>query len=333
MSDTNRPSEDDLIARWFRPLATDPAAFGLVDDCAALSPPEDHDLVLKTDAVAAGIHFFHDDPWNLVAQKALRVNLSDLAAKGARPLGYLLSLALPADWRPSQLEAFSSGLAADQAAFGVALFGGDTIRSPSSLVVSITVLGAVPRGCMVRRAAARPGDLIYVSGTIGDSALGLTLRLETERAAGWGLDSGSRAFLERRYLLPEPRVRLAPAVLAHASAAMDVSDGLAIDLGRMCRGSGTTADVEIDAVPLSDAGRRVMATDPGALGKILAGGDDYEILAAVSPGSAEAFEAAAEECGVVVTRIGQIKAGADAPRFLMTDGTVHDMKTSGFKHF
>ncbi|TBW39717.1 thiamine-phosphate kinase [Siculibacillus lacustris] len=332
MTGSTRPSEDDLIARWLRPLATDPAALQLGDDCACLTPPPGHDLVLKTDTVAAGVHFFRDDPWDLVARKALRVNLSDLAAKGARPLGYLMSLALPADWREDDLAAFARGLGEDQAIWPVSLFGGDTIRSPNGLVVTITALGAVPTGRMVRRAAARAGDRLYVSGTLGDAALGLELRLHPESAETWGLDAAARAHLARRYLLPEPRLALAPALLAHARAAMDLSDGLGIDLERMCRGSGVGAEIDATALPLSQAAAAVLAVEGTRLAAVVGGGDDYEILAAVDPAEASAFEAAAAAAGVPVAAIGRVLPGAGDVRLLRADGTAAP-PTGGFRHF
>ena len=332
---TDRPGEDDLIATFFRPLATDPGALALVDDCASLTPPPGHDLVLKTDAVASGIHFFPDDPWDEVARKALRVNLSDLAAKGARPLGYLLSLALPADWRADDLAAFARGLAEDQAEFGLSLMGGDTIRSPAGLVVSITVFGAVPTGRMVRRAAAEPGDLLYVSGTLGDAALGLDLRRAP--AAFAVLDDAMRAHLADRYALPRPRLALAPAILTHARAAMDLSDGLGLDLARMGKGSGTAAEVDLARLPLSHAARVAVAADSARLTRIVAGGDDYEILAAVPPAAASAFEAAARLAGVPVGSIGRVVSGEGegrgGVRFLGPDGAEVAIAGCGFRHF
>ncbi|MBT9290027.1 thiamine-phosphate kinase [Prosthecodimorpha staleyi] len=338
MAEPVRPSEDALIARWFRPLATDPASFRLGDDCASLTPPPGADLVLKTDAVAAGIHFFADDPWDAVAAKALRVNLSDLAAKGARPLGYLLSLALPADWRVDQMEAFAAGLGADQARFGVALWGGDTIRSPDGLVISITAIGAVPQGRMVRRGGARPGDRLYVSGTLGDAALGLMLRLDPDRASAWGLTPAARDHLLARYLLPEPRVALAPAILAHARGAMDLSDGLVIDAGRMARSSGVSIRIGAAAVPLSPAAAHALEAEPGLLRAILAGGDDYELLVAVPAAAASDFERAAADCGIGVTAIGTVGAApvdADAPIVTITgsDDRAIAIGAEGFRHF
>lgn len=334
MTGPARSSEDDLIARHFRPLATDPAALALVDDCAELTPPPGHDLVLKADAVAAGIHFFAEDDWNAVARKALRVNLSDLAAKGARPLGYLLTLALPDDWREDELAAFAAGLAEDQGAFAISLLGGDTIRASGGLTVSITVLGAVPTGRMVRRAAARAGDVLYVSGTLGDAALGLALRLDPEGALARGLDPAERGHLARRYLLPEPRLALAPAVLTHARAAMDLSDGLGLDLARMCRGSGVGAEVELERLPLSAAAARALVLEPDRRGAILGGGDDYEILAAVPPDAAPAFEAEAAAAGVAVTAIGRVvPTPVGLPVFRDREGREAAGAGAGFRHF
>jgi len=332
-----RPSEDDLIARYFRPLATDPGAFRLGDDCATLTCPDGHELVLKTDAVAEGVHFFSEDTWSHVAQKALRVNLSDLAAKGARPLGYLLSLALPQDWTEPQLADFAKGLAQDQAAFSISLLGGDTIRSPKGLVITITVLGAVPSGRMARRGGARVGDRLYVSGTIGDAALGLKLRLDTGLAARLALQPMHAAHLLDRYLLPRPRSALADAVLADAAGAMDVSDGLVLDLTRMARVSGVVAELDVDAVPLSAAVRAAIAADPKLLATALTGGDDYELLLAISPERADSFERAAKATGIPVTCVGRalpINAGeASGIRFVDTRGLAGDLAAQGFSHF
>ena len=338
MTASNRPGEDDLVARYFRPLARSAAALGLVDDCAALTPPPGHDLVLKTDAVAAGVHFFAEDDWGDVAKKALRVNLSDLAAKGARPLGYLLTLALPADWREDDLARFTAGLDADQDAFDVSLLGGDTIRSPDGLMVSVTVFGAVPTGRMVRRAAARPGDVLFVSGTLGDAALGLRLRTAPESAARWGLTADEAGHLARRYLRPEPRLPLAPAILAHAGAAMDLSDGLGLDLSRMCRGSGVAAEVDTAELPLSPAATRALAAEPDLLATILGGGDDYEILTAVPPSAAADFTAVAATSGVPITAIGHVVEAPSAiassePRFLSANGRPLPFAPGGFRHF
>ncbi|MGJ0506045.1 MAG: thiamine-phosphate kinase [Methylocystis sp.] len=315
---TARYSEDDLIARLFAPIAG-PAGLGLTDD-AALLPASSQPTVATVDMLVAGVHFFADDPPAAIAQKALRVNLSDLAAKGAEPVGFLLSLALPGDWTNDWLAAFAEGLAADAAAYAAPLIGGDTTATPGPLAISITALGRAAR--FVPRSGARPGDAVYVSGTIGDAALGLALRREPEFAAK--LSPQAREYLDGRYLLPRPRLDLIPTLRAHATAAMDVSDGLAGDLAKLCRASRASAVVEAPLVPLSRAAREAVALDPGLLETALTGGDDYEILFAADP----AFEAPP---GVV--RIGDIVAGGAPPRFLDQAKTQMIFGKMSFSHF
>ncbi len=270
-----RLSEDELIARFFAPIAGE-AGLALKDDVAYFEPPPGRDLVITADALVAGVHFFADDPPDAIARKSLRVNLSDIAAKGATPLGFLLSLCLPPDWTPEWLERFASGLGEDAKAFACPLLGGDTVMTPGPLTLSITALGHVERGRMPVRTAARPGDRLYVSGTIGDAALGLQLRLGEAPA----LADTHRAALLDRYLLPRPRLALAPA-MAHAAAAMDISDGLIGDLAKMLRASGVGGVVDLRRMPLSNAARAYLAADPQAIEIAATGGDDYEVLAAV----------------------------------------------------
>src|SRR5580704_7148056 len=236
--------EDHLIARYFRPLATDPGALGLLDDAATITPPPGSDVVLKADAIVGGVHFFPDDPPDMIAKKALRVNLSDLAAKGASPAGFLLSLALPRTVGGDWLEAFARGLGEDVQAYDCPLLGGDTDRTPGPVTISIAAFGLLPCGTMVRRSGARPGDLVVVTGTIGDAALGLLVRRDPDTAGRWRLDHRQRDHLIGRYLLPQPRNAVAEALRQHASAAMDVSDGLVGDLGKLCAVSGMAADIE-----------------------------------------------------------------------------------------
>src|SRR5450631_1054376 len=174
--DDKLSGEDRLIAHYFQPIATHPGALGLSDDAAFITSPSGCDLVLKTDAIIGGVHFFADDAAHTVASKALRVNLSDLAAKGARPLGFLLSLALPKEIGDAWLSDFANGLRGDAVLFACPLFGGDTDRTPGPVTISIAMFGSVPEDSMVRRAGAKPGDRVFVSSTIGDAALGLALR-------------------------------------------------------------------------------------------------------------------------------------------------------------
>jgi thiamine-monophosphate kinase len=295
-----RPGEFALIERYFRPLADNADAFGLTDDAAAYRQRPGDDLVLTTDTVAAGIHFFADDPPDAIARKALRVNISDLASKGATPYGYLLALALPENWTERWLSRFAAALAADQKTYGVTLIGGDTTKAADGLSITITAIGRVPKGEMVLRAGAEPGDAIFVSGTIGDAALGLRIRQGRLKLA-----RGGKALVDR-YLNPQPRVSLAPVVLRHASAAMDVSDGLVGDLGHICDVSGVGAEIQAAAVPLSPQVALALRAEPKLLGAVLNGGDDYEILATVPERLADAYLAEAANAGVAVTRIGTI---------------------------
>ena len=306
-----------MIARFFEPLATHPGALALSDDAAFLSPPPGCDLVLKTDAIVGGVHFFPEDAAQTVASKALRVNLSDLAAKGARPLGFLLSLALPKEIGEEWLAGFADGLRADSVLFGCPLFGGDTDRTPGPITISIAMIGSVPEATMVRRAGAKPGDRVFISGTLGDAALGLMIR----KGKQWKLSEAQRQHLVSRYLLPQPRNALAEAVRKHASAAMDISDGLVGDFGKMCRASGVAADIEVERVPLSDAAKTVIAADSQMLESVLTGGDDYEIVCTVPKARCAGFGAAAKAANVAVTEIGEIKAGEGA-RFVAADGQV-----------
>ncbi len=321
-------AEDKLIARYFAPLAVHPGALGLSDDAAFIKPPAGCDLVLKTDAIIGGVHFLPDDAAQTVASKALRVNLSDLAAKGARPLGFLLSLALPSNVGEHWLTNFAEGLRSDAVLYGCPLFGGDTDHTPGPVTISIAMLGSVPEGTMVRRAGARAGDQVFVSGTIGDASLGLAVR----KGRDWKLSEQQRQHLLARYLLPQPRNALAEAVRTHASAAMDVSDGLAGDFAKLCRASKVSSVIEAASVPLSDAAKTVIAADPSMLEIALTGGDDYEIICTVPPNKADSFRAAAQAVRVPVANIGAVATGEGA-RFLGANGEPLTFKRVSFSHF
>jgi thiamine-monophosphate kinase len=328
-----RPSEDDLIARFFAPLATTAGADGLTDD-AAVVPEGEGDLVVTKDMAVAGVHFFPDDPPGLIAAKALRVNLSDLAAKGAVPSGFLLGLGLPADWTVDFLAAFADGLAADMRDYACPLLGGDTVKVPGPLTLSVTAFGRAAR--TVRRRGARPGDALCVTGTIGDGALGLAAR-QAERqpatAPDWLrlLAPDERAHLVDRYLAPRPRVALATAVSRHASAAMDVSDGLVGDLAKMMAASSTGARLDAGAVPVSPAAARALAIDPALRERILTGGDDYEILLACPPDRLAALRDDAAAAGVPFSVIGEVTDGTDV--VWMVEGQVLSFASSRFEHF
>src|SRR6516164_1930234 len=277
--------EERLIARYFAPLAKHPGALGLSDDAAAITPPAGCDLVLKTDGIVGGVHFFPDDPPEMVAKKALRVNLSDLAAKGAKPLGFLLTLALPEEIGDAWLAPFARGLGADAQAFGCPLLGGDTDRTGGPITISIAAIGA------------------------------------------------ERNSLEARYLLPQPRTAIAEILRAHASAAMDVSDGLAGDLAKLCRASGVAAEIAVARVPLSDGACAALAKEPALIETVLTGGDDYEVVACVPAGKVEALRQQASAAGVAVTEIGAVTAGQGDARFLGPDGQPLVFRQPSFSHF
>ncbi len=308
------------IARFFAPLAAGfPGALGLTDDAALIAPGEGRDLVVTTDALVADVHFRTKDPPDLVARKALRVNLSDLAAMGAVPLCYTLATVLPDACDEAWLAGFVRGLAADQAEFGIALAGGDSVRTPGPATLSLTAMGTVERGRALRRSGAKPGDRVYVSGTVGDGALGLAV------LAGRVADDADGT-LAGRYLLPQPRLGLGRALIGRATAALDVSDGLVADLGHIAATSGVRIVVEAGRVPLSPAARSALASDPGLIQTILTGGDDYE-LAFTSP---EALPEAI--AGVPVACIGRVEAGAGVA-VLDRQGRPVTLPAGGYQHF
>jgi thiamine-monophosphate kinase len=317
MADDGLPDEFTLIRRYFAPLATHAGAVGLGDDVALLAPSSGTVHVLKTDTIVEGVHYLPDDPPDLVAKKLLRVNLSDLAAKGARPVGYLLAASFSRATRESWLAAFVSGLAADQREFGLSLLGGDTTATPGPTTLSVTAIGEAPADKVPRRGGAKPGHDVFVTGTLGDAALGLRVLKGVLRVEGAEL-------LVRRFRLPEPRVALGAEISAVATAAIDVSDGLAADLGHICEESHVAAEVERDALPLSPPARAAVAADPILWTDILAGGDDYEILFTAPPGSSKSLPG--------VSRIGQIVAG-EGVRIHDAKGRVIDVQVQGYRHF
>jgi thiamine-monophosphate kinase len=324
-------AEDSLIARYFRPLATDPGAFNLGDDAAMLRALGD-DIVVTTDAIVEGVHFLAHDPPDTIARKALRVNLSDLAAKGATPAGFVLTLALrEAD--DAWLTPFAHGLGSDAGLFGCPLLGGDTVSTPGPLTISITAFGRVPAGKMVHRSGARPGDRVVVTGTIGDAALGLDILKGGAVAAALADDVAASATLVGRYRVPQPRNALAMAVRDHASAAMDVSDGLAGDLAKLCAASGVSAAIDAPGIPLSAAAARLLSTGVIGIETLVSGGDDYEILCAMPENRFEAFAKAAALAEVAVTSIGTVIAGTSAPSLMDAQGREIALKRLSYSHF
>jgi thiamine-monophosphate kinase len=319
--------EDSLIARYFKPIATDPGAFALDDD-AAIIAPSGEDIVVTTDAIVEGVHFLAGDPPDTVARKALRVNLSDLAAKGATCAGFVLTLALRnAD--DAWLSAFAQGLGEDAKLYGCPLLGGDTVSTPGPLTVSITAFGRVPVGKMVHRSGAKVGDRVMVTGTIGDAALGLAILKGTLATD----DAAAREMLVSRYRIPQPRNAVAIAVRDHCSSSMDVSDGLAGDLTKLCAASGVSAAIDTPSIPKSDAAAGLLARGAVGIETLVSGGDDYEILCTVADASADAFVSEARRTGVAVSAIGTVIAGNDPPKFLDEQGREIRLSRLSYSHF
>ena len=313
---SDEAGEFGLIARHFRPLAG-PGALDLLDDAAVFAPPPGRELVLAADAMVAGVHFLPDDPPETIGRKLLRVNLSDLAAMAATPLGYLMTISAPTGTGEPWFAAFGAGLAIDQALFDIQLLGGDTTSTPGPLTLSLTVLGHVAPGAALRRTGARPGDEVWVTGTIGDGALGLrALRGELPDPTG---------ALADRYRLPRPRLGLR--LHGIAAAGMDVSDGLIQDLGHMCRIADCGATIFADEVPRSAAAR---SAGPAWLETCLTGGDDYELVLAVRPERAAALLTEATRSGVIMTRIGVFIEGKGVD---VASDVPMRIDRPGWKHF
>ncbi len=322
MARSRRIGEFELIARYFAPLARGfKGARGLKSDNAFLAVDRRHDLVVKTDTIVAGVHFLAGEKPELVAARALRVCLSDLAAGGATPFVYQLSLSLSRGWTERWISRFARGLAADQRRYGIVLCGGDTTATPGPTTITITAIGKVAHGKGLGRGGARARDELWVSGTIGDAALGLL-------AARGRLKS---AILEKRYRLPLPRTTLGPRLVGIARATADVSDGLLADAGHIADASGVAVDIERDHVPLSVAAARIVASTPASWATVLGGGDDYELLIAIPKRKRAALHAVARACGVKVTHIGDFRRGAGVHLTVAGRPTIASRR--GYVHF
>ncbi len=317
-------NEFDIIKEIFAPLTRgNEGAFNLKDDAAVLRPQPGKDFVITSDALVAGVHFFPDDPPQLIAAKAVRVNVSDLAAKAAQPVGYLMSIALPGTCDRAWLDAFATGLGADQKQFGLSLYGGDTVSTPGPLTISITMFGTVDAGGMIQRSGARPGDLVFVTGTVGDAGLGLKI-VRGDLASTAERD---RQILVDRYRVPQPRVQMLELLTRLANAACDVSDGLIADAAHIAHASAARIDLDAEAVPLSASARacRTRILD------LATSGDDYEILFTAAAENAEAIDAYAEQIGIRITKIGRVIAG-DGAHLLDANGNEVEVRRSGFDH-
>ncbi|MCC7282338.1 MAG: thiamine-phosphate kinase [Acetobacteraceae bacterium] len=324
------PPEFALIAKYFAPLADTPAALGLSDDAALLAPPAGRQLVVAADAMVAGVHFLDSDPADTVARKLLRVNLSDLAAMAAEPLGFLLTIALPKGFDSVWLRGFAAGLLEDRRQFDVPLLGGDTVSTPGPATLSLTILGHVEPGRALLRRGAAAGEVVWVSGTLGDAALGLRVLQGRLR----GLSGRHAAYLSERYRVPEPRLELGRALAGIATAALDVSDGLAQDIGHIARLAGCAAELEAPSLPRSEAAAAAIGLD-ASLGLLaVAGGDDYELAFTAPPGHEAMVRGAAEAAGIGVAPVGRLLAGeAGEVRVLDDAGRPVRLERTGWSHF
>jgi thiamine-monophosphate kinase len=316
--------EFTLIKDYFAPLTRGFAgSLNLADDAALLDVPPGQQLIVTKDAISEGVHFLGNENPALIARKLLRVNLSDLAAMGATPLCYFLALMLPGDTDSDWIEQFAEGLKTDQAEFSIHLAGGDTTATRGPLALSLTALGLVPQGQALLRRGAKAGDDIYVSGTIGDGALGL-LSLQEKIIAS--------EFLQQRYLLPQPRLALGEKLRNIANAAMDISDGLAQDLGHICTASSVGATIHRPLIPLSPAASGLVAANPELWNAILGGGDDYELLFTAAADKAPQIQSLGDKLNLPLTRIGEVTEGSGVS-VLDETGNQIKLERRGYRHF
>jgi thiamine-monophosphate kinase len=320
-----------IIRELFAPLSKGAeGAFDLADDAAQLASG---DYVVTKDMMVAGVHFLKTDPLDFVARKLVRVNLSDLAAKGARPIGYFLGCVWPSSARMADIELFAQGLAADQDLFRIRLYGGDTTRHAEAgapLTLSATFFGAPPRPGIVRREGAAAGDDLYVTGTIGDAGLGLAVLQKTER-----IGAADKEYLVGRYQLPEPRLTLGGALSGLASAAIDVSDGLVADAGHLAEVNSLAVEIDASAMPLSPAAEAWLLKQDdksAAYGRLATSGDDYEILFAAPQARRRAVAMAAKVSKTTVARIGSFTR-ASGVRLLDGERREIALKAGGYDHF
>lgn len=323
-------NETELIQTYFAPLAAR-GAFGLQDDAALISVEQGFDLVVSTDPVRAGVHFFAEDSPRDIAWKALAVNVSDLIAKGASPIGYTLAIAWPEAPLRTWMVAFSAGLSDAQDAFGCQLLGGDCDRAPGPLSIAVTAFGKVPHGQFIHRTTARVGDHVFVTGTIGDAALGLKLRKDVG-TFGAGFLSEHRGALLQRYLRPAPNLKTIEFVRRFATAALDVSDGLIQDASRLARGAQAALTIKATSLPLSQAARAAIEFIPAELKTIVSGGDDFEVLFSVAMEDVQDLIAAANARGLQISALGRLEPG-NGVSLIDLAGSPIALESVGYDHF
>ena len=326
--------EFDLIKTYFAPLAG-PEGLELVDDAACLTPKAGFDLVLTKDTMVEGVHFPHASNPELIARRLMRVNLSDLAAKGAVPRGYLLSIAWPNSLGGAvlndQARMFASGLKAEQDRFDFKLYGGDTVSTLGPMVVSATFIGHVPKGAMVTRSGAQPGDDVWLTGTLGQACLGLKV-IEDDTAVA-DIDPQVKVRWQQAYYCPEPRLDMMKILRTKATASADISDGLLADLGHIGRASALAMDISLESIPLrTDVRQWVSGQQDETLLQLITFGDDYEIAFIAHPEDADAIRTHARSLAFPLTHIGVCRSGAGV-NLLRENGDKVDIERPGFSHF
>ncbi len=331
MTHKSSQGETGIIQRYFAPLAEHtPGAFGLSDDAGLIATKDGMELVLTVDMIVEDVHFLPNSDPGDIAYKALSVNVSDLCAKGAEASVYLLSIALSGTPDPNWLKKLSEGFADAQTDFDCTLLGGDTVHTTGPVTLSVTAAGFVPKGRMVHRTGAREGDRVYVTGTIGDAALGLAF---LQGAGAEFLSAEQGEHLSGRHKRPQPCLRAIPVVRAYANAAMDISDGLLGDFAKLCAASKLGGFINSADVPLSDAAAHWLAKDPDRLGDIVTGGDDYEVLMCIPEKKIPAFERDCVSAGLQISSIGCIASRSEGVRALDNEGDTLEFKHPSYDHF
>jgi thiamine-monophosphate kinase len=327
-----RSGEFELIERYFAPLSG-AGGFGLKDDAALVEIGKSGWLVITQDAIAERVHFLPGDPPATIAKKALRINLSDLAAKGAAPFSFSMALGLPADWTEDWLAEFAKGLGEDCRRYRVELSGGDTFRVEAGPVIAITALGRIEPDRYATRMGAKPGDCLFVTGEIGAAAFGLQVRLGMLRIE----DSSFAAMLEERYLTPEPPVEFAPLIGKFATAAIDISDGFVGDLRKLAVASSVGFQISADCIPyvggLGASAPDAFPDRSSAVQTALTGGDDYQILFTVPEECVAEVIEASREIGVRVTRLGVADGSSGKVAILAPDGAEIAFDRAAWLHF
>lgn len=325
--------EDELIRTYFTPLAKDNIdACGLLDDCAILRPKQGTDLILSTDAIAEGVHFLPIDDAESIGWKALAVSVSDLAAKGAIPLVYQMAISFPEPPTHDFMTGFTKGLSDAQSAFGIKLSGGDCDRRSGPFSVTVTVIGEVPHHGMVTRCGGRVGESLFVSGSLGEAALGLKLRRRDKSSSLWNLEKSETRDLERRYMRPTPRLDIRDILRQYATSAIDISDGLYKDLQHLCSACKCGAEIEISKIPLNPVVQKILTIDREVINLILSGGDDYEILFSVPDDCIGEVTRMSQSLGTKVTKIGSLTINSNV--FVRdANGTPVQVERSGWDHF